>query len=183
VLVNETGEYRVLRYWLKGEKAGTHDVFIDNLPGFPDNITYNNRGVFWLAIFTPRDALLDRMLPGNQYLRTVIAKLPAFLQPGPKRHAFALGLDTDGKVVANLQYAGSDAYGPITSVREHGPFLYFGSLTYPAIGRLPLNQALPAAPPPPEGWEQLPEAKPAPGPVGRKAASKRKREREAAEGK
>ena len=183
VLVNETAEYRVLRYWLKGEKAGTHDIFIDNLPGFPDNITYNNKNVFWLAIFTPRDALLDRLLPGNAYLRTVVAKLPRFLQPQPKRHAFALGLDVNGKVVANLQYAGDDAFAPITSVREHGAFLYFGSLTYPAIGRLPLGQALPDAPVPPEGWEQVPETKPAPGPVGRKAASKRKREREAAEGR
>jgi hypothetical protein len=69
----------------------------------------------------------------------VIAKLPAFLQPRPKRHAFVLGLDTDGKVVANLQYAAEDAFAPITSVREHGQYLYFGSLTYPAIGRLPLG--------------------------------------------
>jgi sugar lactone lactonase YvrE len=142
VLVNETSKYRVLRYWLKGEKAGTHEVFIDNLPGFPDNVTFNGRDRFWLAIFAPRDALLDSLLPGNQYLRTVIAKLPAFLQPRPKMHSFALGLDLDGKVVTNLQYAGDDAYAPITSVREHGGYLYFGSLTYPAIGRMPMAEAL-----------------------------------------
>ena len=156
VLVNETGEYRVLRYWLKGPKAGTHEVFIDNLPGFPDNITFNNRDRFWLAIFAPRDKMLDNLLPGNAYLRTVISKLPAFLQPRPRRHAFVLGLDLSGKVVANLQYAGDDAYAPITSVREHGPWLFFGSLTYPAVGRLPLNQAIPDAPPPPAGWETPP---------------------------
>ena len=159
VLVNETGAYRVLRYWLKGEKAGTHDVFIDNLPGFPDNVTYNKKGVFWVAIVAPRDALLDQLLPGSPYLRTVVAKLPAFLQPRPKKHAFVLGLDLDGKVVANLQYAGADAYAPITSVRESGPWLYFGSLTYPAIGRLPLNQAVAGAPPPPAGWETPPAAR------------------------
>jgi len=143
VLVNETANYRVLRYWLQGEKAGRHEVFIDNLPGFPDNITFNGRDRFWLAIFAPRDALLDRLLPGNLYLRTVISKLPAFLQPRPRRHAFVLGLDLEGKVVANLQYAAADAYAPITSVREYGGDLYFGSLTYPAIGRLPLGQAPP----------------------------------------
>jgi sugar lactone lactonase YvrE len=158
VLVNETGAYRVLRYWLKGDKAGTHEVFIDNLPGFPDNITYNGDGLFWLAIFAPRDALLDQLLPGNLYLRTVIAKLPAFLQPKARKHSFVLGLDTDGKVVANLQYAGDDAYAPITSVRQHGPWLYFGSLTYPALGRIPLAHVLPGAQPPPPGWEQVPQA-------------------------
>ena len=34
VLINETWRYRIVRYWLKGEKAGTHDLFIENLPGF-----------------------------------------------------------------------------------------------------------------------------------------------------
>ena len=29
-------------------------------------------------------------------------------------HSFVLGIDLDGKVVANLQYEGSDAYAPIT---------------------------------------------------------------------
>ena len=41
VLINETWRYRVIRYWLKGDKAGSHDVFIDNLPGFPDGISSN----------------------------------------------------------------------------------------------------------------------------------------------
>ena len=165
VLVNETGEYRVLRYWLKGEKAGTHDVFIDNLPGFPDNITFNNRDTFWLALFAPRDALLDELLPGNLFLRQVVARLPAFLQPRPKMHSFVLGLGLDGKVVHNLQYAGPDAYAPITSVREFGPWLYFGSLTYPAIGRIPLDQVVPGSRPPPPGWDKLPELKEQPLPA------------------
>lgn len=167
VLVNETAEYRILRYWLKGEKAGTHDVFIDNLPGFPDNLSFNNRDKFWVALYAPRNAQLDDMLPGGPFLRHLAARLPAFLQPRPKMHSFVLGLDLDGKVVANLQYAGDDAYAPITSVREHGPWLYFGSLSYPAIGRLPLNQAVEGAVPPPPGWEKLPETRALPKPVYR----------------
>ena len=170
VLVNETGAYRVLRYWLKGEKAGTHDVFIDNLPGFPDNITFNNRNTFWLALFAPRDQMLDELLPGNLFLRKVVARLPAFLQPRAKRHAFVLGLDLDGKVVHNLQYAGDDAYAPITSVREFGPWLYFGSLTYPAIGRIPLSQVVPGSPPPPAGWDQLPDLREQPLPARQEPA-------------
>src|SRR5688500_13388611 len=38
VLVAETGKYRVRRVWLTGPKQGQADVFIDNLPGFPDGI-------------------------------------------------------------------------------------------------------------------------------------------------
>ena len=38
VLVNETFRYRITRYWLTGVRAGSSEVFIDNLPGFPDGI-------------------------------------------------------------------------------------------------------------------------------------------------
>src|SRR6185295_11226442 len=41
VLVNETGLYRVLKVWLTGPKQGQREVFIDNLPGFPDGISSN----------------------------------------------------------------------------------------------------------------------------------------------
>ncbi|XP_043721107.1 protein STRICTOSIDINE SYNTHASE-LIKE 10-like [Telopea speciosissima] len=49
VLVTETTTSRVLRYWLKGPKATTKDVFIQ-LPRQPDNIKRNARGEFWVAV-------------------------------------------------------------------------------------------------------------------------------------
>jgi sugar lactone lactonase YvrE len=145
LLLNETSEYRVLRYWLKGEKAGTSDVFIDNLPGFPDNITFNGTDRFWVALAAPRDALLDK-LAGSVTARKMVARLPPSVQPKPKHHGIALGLDLDGKLIANLQDASPGAFSPVTSVREAGPWLYFGSLTEDSIGRLPLKAAIPDAP-------------------------------------
>lgn len=51
VLINETYRYRIVRYWLKGPKVGTHETFIDNLPGFPDNISSNIKERFgWLCL-------------------------------------------------------------------------------------------------------------------------------------
>jgi sugar lactone lactonase YvrE len=141
ILVNETETYRVMRYWLKGDKAGTFDVFADNLPGFPDNIKFNGRDRFWCAIFSPRSPDLDKLLP-MPFLRKVVFRLPASLQPQPKKHAFALGFNVDGRLVANLQYEAPEAYAPITSVVESGEWLYFGSLTAPGIGRMPLAKAL-----------------------------------------
>lgn len=145
VLVNETSEYRVTRYWLKGEKAGTHDVFVEGLPGFPDNVTFNGADRFWVAIFSPRDTLLDRMA-GQPAVRKVVARLPEWSQPKPKRHAFALAFDTDGRLVANLQHDSPEAYAPITSVREAGEWLYFGSLVRDAIGRMAVAEAAGATP-------------------------------------
>ncbi len=61
VLVAETGAYRVTRYWPAGDKAGTSDVFVDNLPRFPDNVRFAGRGRVRVALPTPRDPLLDRL--------------------------------------------------------------------------------------------------------------------------
>lgn len=141
VLVNETGAYRVTRYWLKGAKAGQSDVFIDNLPGFPDNITFNGRDRFWIALFAPRDPLLDRFADSPRVRKAVARAL--LILPAPVKHrAMALAVNPQGQVVANLQDAGDDNYSPITSVREAGDWLYFGSLTQDSLGRLPLAKAL-----------------------------------------
>lgn len=141
VLVNETSAYRVTRYWLKGDKAGRSDVFIDNLPGFPDNITFNGRDRFWIALFAPRDPLLD-LFAGKPFVRKMVARALLVLPAPIKHRAMALAVNPQGQVVANLQDATNGNYSPITSVREHGDWLYFGSLTQDSLGRLPLAQAL-----------------------------------------
>jgi sugar lactone lactonase YvrE len=137
VLVTETTRYQVTRYWLKGERAGTSEVFIDNLPGFPDNISFNGKDRFWLALYAPRTPALDMLLPRPD-LRRVIFRLPHALHPKPKLHGWVLGLDLDGRVVADLQYAGEGAFGPVTSAKQAGDMLYLGSLSDTAIGRLRL---------------------------------------------
>ena len=141
LLVNETTRYRVLRYWLKGERAGQSEVFIDNLPGFPDNITYAGGGMFWLALYAPRTETLDALLP-SPMLRKIIWRLPDAVQPGPVLHGFALGLNLEGEVVVNLQDASESAYAPVTSVRQGNGYLYFGSLLAPSLARMPLADVM-----------------------------------------
>lgn len=156
VLVNETAAYRVMRYWLKGDKAGTSEVFIDNLPGMPDNISYSdNSRRFWLALYAPRSQALDDLADKPVWLKKLALRLPSFLQVQPKHKAWVLGLDENGKVIANLQHEDPSAYGSITSVREWGPWLIFGSLHADSLARLPLNTVFPGSPPPPAGWQQL----------------------------
>jgi len=138
VLVNETGSYRITRYWLSGERAGQHDVFFANLPGIPDGISANGRGTFWVALFSPRNALLDGM-SDKPFLRKVAFRLPGILQPQPAHHGFVLGLDEDATVTHNLQGTGPDTFAPITSVEQHGDTLYLGSLTEPRFAAYPLT--------------------------------------------
>lgn len=36
--INEMGTERILRYWLRGTRAGIQDVLVNNIGGFNDNI-------------------------------------------------------------------------------------------------------------------------------------------------
>ncbi|KAK1310261.1 Strictosidine synthase 1 [Acorus calamus] len=47
VLVTETTQNRIQRYWLSGAKNGISEIWVE-LPGSPDNIKRNNEGNFWV---------------------------------------------------------------------------------------------------------------------------------------
>ncbi len=136
LVVNETGAYRLTRYWLSGPRRGTAEPFLENLPGLPDNVTWSAaRKGFWVALFAPRVAALDVLAP-YPFLRKVVLRLPRAVQPEPAPHAIALAVDERGRVVENLQDASDDAFAPVTSVREHGGVLWLGSLEQDALGRI-----------------------------------------------
>lgn len=142
VLVNETWRYRVIRYWLAGPRAGQHDVFADNLPGFPDGISGNRQGVFWLALPSPRKADLDA-LHGLPVVKEIVAGMPQFLRPKAVRYGLVLALDEDGQVLASLHDTAGDHLREITSVEQAGGYIYFGSLGNDRIGRMEVIDALP----------------------------------------
>jgi sugar lactone lactonase YvrE len=137
VLVAETGMYRVRRVWLKEPKLGQSDIFIDNLPGFPDGISSNGRDKFWLALVAPRQAMFDRMQP-YPFMRKMVLRLPKFLQPAAQRYSFVLALDSQGHIVQNLQNGSADCYAEIANVVERNGTLYFGSIGEDTIGRFTL---------------------------------------------
>lgn len=55
VVVAETGASRLLKYHLKGPKKGQHEVFVDGLPGLPDNLTPDNDGL-WIPLLVFKDS-------------------------------------------------------------------------------------------------------------------------------
>lgn len=152
VLVAETGLYRVQRVWLTGPRQGQAEVFIDNLPGFPDGISASSndrsstatgnssdgKDKFWLALVTPRQPLFDKLLP-HPFLRKIIFRLPKSLQPAPQRYSFVLALDAQGRVIDNLQNGSPDCYSQIANVVEHNGTLYFGSIGEDTVGRFALR--------------------------------------------
>lgn len=137
VLINETYRYRIIRYWLKGPKVGTHEIFIDNLPGFPDNISSNNKGTFWLALFTVRNEAADKLHP-SPFLKAQMSKLPKSLWPQPEPYGLVLALDEQGNIIQSLHEPTGKHLKEITSAREYGGYLYLGSLHNDRIGKYKL---------------------------------------------
>jgi len=138
VLVNETYRYRISRYWLKGDKAGSRDVFIDNLPGLPDNLQGDRAGTFWVALPTPRKADAD-FLHRHPWLKAQLAKLPRALWPKAIPYGLAIALNEQGEIVRSLHDTSGSHLRMLTSVKPVGDYLYFGSLDNDRIGRLKIR--------------------------------------------
>jgi sugar lactone lactonase YvrE len=137
VAVAETGAYRLTRLWLTGGGAGRTDVLVENLPGFPDNLSCGPTGLIWIALGSPRNPLLDRLHRLHPALRRGVWTLPERLQPKPVRTLWVQAVDAGGAVVHDLQGPG-DRYTMVTGVREHQGRLYLGSLAERAVAVLDL---------------------------------------------
>jgi len=133
VLVNETGGYRVIRFWIEGPKKGKFETLIGSLPSFPDNISTGHDGRYWVAFVSPRNPLVDK-LAGKPFMRKVIQRMPAFMRPKAVAYGHIIAIDDKGKVLVDLQ--DPDGSYPInTSVIETKDYLYLGSLVAPVLGR------------------------------------------------
>lgn len=132
VLVAETGAYSVTRLDLTGPSAGRRTVIIENLPGMPDNMSRGPSGIFWIAMPSARNRLLDLLLPRPAALRKAVWAMPESLQPDASRICWVIGLDGEGRVVRNLQGDGVH-FHYVTGAREHEGRLYLGSLVEPGI--------------------------------------------------
>lgn len=138
VLVNETWKYRIIRYWISGPDAGTADVFVDNLPGFPDNLAVDDQGRYWVAFPTLRNSQVDS-LHTRPWLKDLIAKLPDSFRPTPQRYGLVLAMNDRGEVLTSLHDTSGAHLQEITSVNPHEGVLYFGSLHNDRIGKLPID--------------------------------------------
>ena len=133
VLINETGTYRVLRVGITPDNDGQVESVIDNLPGFPDNISRGQNGVYWLGLVSPRSKPLD-MLSGSAFLRKVVQRLPAFMRPKAQHFGHVVAINDAGEVIHNLQDP-LGMFGHTTGAVEIGDTLFISSLHEPALAK------------------------------------------------
>jgi sugar lactone lactonase YvrE len=138
VAVAETSARTVVRRWLTGERAGQRDYLVQDLPGYPDNIARGSDGLIWVTIASPTDPVLERLQRGPLWVRRQVTRIPARLQPKPKRTVRVQAYADDGRLVHDCSVDTGD-YHMVTGVREHDGRVWLGSLHEPAIAVLELS--------------------------------------------
>ena len=129
--------YRLRRYWLKGDKAGSSEV-IAILPGFPDNVRVNEEGDFWVGIHCRRHmySYLNGIYPA---LRKIGLKLPIptriqyLLQIGGRLHAVVVKYSPEGKLLQILEDSQGKVVKAVSEVEEKDGKLWMGSVLMPFI--------------------------------------------------
>jgi len=138
-LMVETAKYRVLRYWLKGDKAGQTDTFIDNLPGFPNGISIREDGTYWLGYSTKRSKDLDK-IHNKPALKRLVYALPGFLQPKAEKFGMVMNISADGKILESLFDSKGIVMPEAGAVKEYKGYLYLGGDVVPHIGKYKLSE-------------------------------------------
>jgi len=139
VVVAETAARTLVRYWLAGPLAGTHDLFVAGLPGYPDNISRGSDGLVWVALASPPDRLVEVLQRGPMWLRRQVTRVPDALQPAPRRTVRVQAYDAEGRLVHDLPAdagRGRRDFHMVTGVREHDGRVWLGSLHEPAVAVL-----------------------------------------------
>lgn len=128
---------RMWRYWLKGAKAGTHELMAD-LPGWPDNVRRNEAGDFWVAIHCLRVKSAEVLsgLPG--WVHAAIIRLPipvkyvyVLLAGRPK--GMILRFAPSGELKEVLEDQEGKVVKMVSEVEEHDGKLYLGSVLLPQV--------------------------------------------------
>ncbi|KAL6959774.1 hypothetical protein U1Q18_039929 [Sarracenia purpurea var. burkii] len=138
----ETWKFRCQKYWLRGEDKGKTEIFVDNLPGGPDNINLAPDGSFWIS-------LLQLTSSGFEFVHTskaskhLVATFPGLVErmKGMFKRATVVNVATDGKIIKSFGDPTGEVMSFVTSAFEFENHLYLGNLNCNFVGKLPLYDA------------------------------------------
>ena len=138
VLYTSTFEVSVMKYHVKGPKAGTSERVLDGFPGFLDGADCSHkRGVCYVAVpsyLSPVVKIIFSMpsWPGK-VLRTMLMMIPRTWSPSPKPYGAAVEIhpgdeSTEAHIIRIFQDPDGTDVKMITGVTEFEGKLYLGSL-------------------------------------------------------
>jgi streptogramin lyase len=122
--------------FVAGPRAGESEVYVDGVPGFPDNIARGSDGLVWITLASPPDPLVERLQRAPLWLRSQVTRLPPKVQPAPRRTLRVQAYDDDGHLVHDVSLAApvdTGRFHMATGVREHEGRIWLGSLHEDAV--------------------------------------------------
>ena len=129
----ETMGRSLSKYWLSGPQAGSVTPLAVHLPGMPDNISTGSDGRIWAALVTPANPRAEALMPRAPWIRKLIWRLPARLQPKVVPEVWVAGFDADsGECVGGMRTTRAD-FGGVTGVVEVGGRLWMSTIEFPAL--------------------------------------------------
>ncbi len=138
LLMVETTKYRIIKYWITGKKAGKTELFMDNLPGFPNGISIREDGSYWLGFSTKRNEDLDKIHPQIR-MKKFVYSLPEFIQPKAEPFGMVMNVSIDGEIIETLFDTNGTVLPEAGAVKEFNGYLYIGGDVLPYIGKYNLN--------------------------------------------
>ncbi|GMH16584.1 hypothetical protein Nepgr_018425 [Nepenthes gracilis] len=139
LLVCETWKFRILKYWLEGDRKGKTEIFIENLPGGPDNINLAPDGTFWVALLQLASSGFE-FVHTSKLVKHLIATFPWLfnLVFGAHKSAMVVNVAANGQILRILGDTDGGEISFVTSALEFEDHLYLGSLSSNFVGKLHL---------------------------------------------
>jgi len=129
ILISETFMFRISCYWLSGPKAGSLEIFMDGLPGFPDNLSLSPRGTMWVAFPTIRKPEVEFLL-SSTFIKKIMYQLPHSLRPKLPPTTLVVEIDITEKKIIRSLWDPTGAYITLVStVEEHNGYIFLGTLS------------------------------------------------------
>jgi sugar lactone lactonase YvrE len=129
----ETLARRLSKYWLTGPQAGSVTPLAVNLPAMPDNISTGSDGRIWVAMVTAANPKAEALMSKAPWIRKVIWRLPAGVQPKIQPEIWVVGFDADsGEAVDGIHTSRPD-FGAVTGVVESAGRVWMSTIDFPSV--------------------------------------------------
>ncbi|KAJ1260138.1 hypothetical protein BS78_10G209400 [Paspalum vaginatum] len=109
LIVALTGPCKLLRYWIRGSKANTSEIFAE-LPGYPDNVRPDGKGGYWIALHREKN------------------EFPF----GVNKHLVAIRIGAQGEKLQEM--TGPKSVRPTEVVEREDGKIYLGSVELSYVG-------------------------------------------------
>lgn len=138
VLVTETTKFRILRLYIRGEKAGQDEIVWENLPSMADGMERDDAGRIWIGMIKKRSGLIT-WIHAHPFIKPFILRLPQSLLPVPTVTA-TMALSADASTPLYYAEHPGTAVHDIAAAIPGSQYLYLANFSdeTPGLHRIPL---------------------------------------------